>query len=86
MGANIVGTTDSYASDDNQLVMPGYAQVNLFASYDIQENLSVSLNVNNAFDAFGITESEEGAIPGNGLVRARAINGRTSTVTLKYSF
>lgn len=86
IGANIVGTTDSYASDDNQLVMPGYAQVNLFASYDIQENLSVSLNVNNAFDAFGVTESEEGAIPTNGLVRARAINGRTSTVTLKYSF
>ncbi|MFN3228220.1 MAG: TonB-dependent receptor domain-containing protein [Asticcacaulis sp.] len=88
LGANFIGTTDAYASDDNQLVMPGYIQTNLFADYKLTEALTVSLNVNNAFDVLGITEVEEGSITANttNYVRARAINGRTSTVSLKYRF
>ncbi|WP_031235868.1 TonB-dependent receptor domain-containing protein [Asticcacaulis sp. AC402] len=88
VGANFVGTTDAYAQDDNQLVMPGYIQTNLFADYDLTEALTASLNINNAFDVLGITEVEEGAITANATnyVRARAINGRTTTVTLKYRF
>ncbi|MDC7696102.1 TonB-dependent receptor [Asticcacaulis sp. DXS10W] len=87
-GANFVGTTDAYAQDDNKLVMPGYVQTNLFADYSLTEDLTVSLNVNNAFDVLGITEVEEGAITDNATnyVRARAINGRTSTISLKYRF
>ncbi|MCA1935813.1 MAG: TonB-dependent receptor, partial [Asticcacaulis sp.] len=87
-GANFVGTTDAYAQDDNQLVMPGYVQTNLFADYSLTDDLTVSLNVNNAFDVLGITEVEEGAITDNATnyVRARAINGRTSTISLKYRF
>lgn len=88
LGANFIGTTDAYASDDNQLVMPGYIQTNLFADYKLTDALTVSLNVNNAFDVLGITEVEEGSITANttNYVRARAINGRTSTVSLKYRF
>ncbi len=87
-GANFIGTTKSYTSDDNLLVMPGYIQTNLFANYQFTEKLLVSLNVNNAFDTFGVTEAEEGSITANttNYVRARAINGRTTTLSLKYSF
>jgi outer membrane receptor protein involved in Fe transport len=86
IGANVIGTTKSFAQDDNQLVMPGYAQVNAFIGADITEGLSLTVNANNLFNAFGLTESEEGAIPGNGIIRGRAINGRTVSATLKYSF
>ncbi len=86
IGANVIGTTKSYAQDDNLLVMPGYAQVNAFIGADITEGLSFTVNANNLFNAFGLTESEEGSIPGNGIIRGRTINGRTVSATLKYSF
>ncbi len=86
VGATVIGTTDSYAQDDNVMVMPGYDYVNLFGSYRIQENFSVLLSVNNAFDDFGLSESEEGAIPANGIIRARGISGRTSSLTFRYDF
>jgi hypothetical protein len=42
--------------------------------------------VNNLFDTVGITEAEEGSVPENNIIRARTINGRTTSVTLKYAF
>ncbi|WGM48018.1 Vitamin B12 transporter BtuB [Brevundimonas sp. NIBR10] len=88
VGANVVGTTDSYAQFDNQLVLPGYVIVNPFASYDLTEDLSLSLNVNNVFDEFAVTESEEGSITAGAanVLRARTLNGRTASVTLRYTF
>lgn len=88
IGANFIGTTKSYAQDSNELVMPGYTQVNLFADYRITDGLSLSVNVNNLFDTVGLTESEEGSIIAgqDNIIRARSINGRTSSATLKYSF
>jgi outer membrane receptor protein involved in Fe transport len=88
LGANIIGTTDSFAQDNNKLVMPGFTQVNLFADYRFAERWVASLNVNNAFDTFGITESEEGSIVAGteNIIRARSIPGRTSTVSLRYEF
>jgi outer membrane receptor protein involved in Fe transport len=88
VGTNIIGTTKSYAQDTNELVLPGYTQVNLFADYAITEGLVLSVNVNNLFNAKGLTESEEGSITEGttNIIRARSINGRTSTATLKYTF
>jgi outer membrane receptor protein involved in Fe transport len=86
VGINLIGTTDSYAQDNNDLKFDGYNQVNAFATYNLTQALSVSLNVNNLFDATGITEAEEGSIPDNNIIRARTINGRTTSATLKYEF
>ncbi len=86
VGASFIGTTDSYAQDDNVLVMPGYVYVNVFADYQITKNLTIALSVNNLFDEFGLSESEEGAIPANGIIRARGITGRSSAVSLKFNF
>ena len=86
VGANIIGTTKSYASDPNGLVMPGYTQVNLFAEYFIGDGQSISLHVDNAFNAVGITEID-GAnqhVPSNGMGYARSIIGRTIYASWQY--
>ncbi|GER05779.1 TonB-dependent receptor [Iodidimonas muriae] len=88
IGANIIGTTSSFAQFNNELKLPGYTQVNLFANYEILSGLVLSADVNNLFDTLGVTEAEEGSILPNSdaVIRARAINGRTASVTLRYSF
>ncbi|MCC2617746.1 TonB-dependent receptor [Aestuariibacter halophilus] len=87
IGANLIGTTDAYAQDNNDLEFDGYNQVNVFADYFITDDLTVAVNINNLFDEVGITEAEEGSVAGNdSIIRARTINGRTTSVTLKYRF
>ena len=90
LGANVIGTTDSYAQDNNQLKMPGYTQVNAFVSVHPADNVTLSVNGNNLFDVKGITEVEEGAIPAGGpnggIVRARSITGRTISAAIKFDF
>lgn len=83
-GANIVGTSSSYAQDSNLLKLPGFTQVNLFATVRPLERVQLSINANNVFDVRGFTEAEEGAIPANGIVRARSINGRTISASVRY--
>jgi len=86
IGANIVGTTDSYTQDGNQLKLPGFTQVNAFLSVRPIPRVQVSVNANNVFNTAGFTEAEEGSIPASGYVRARSINGRTVSASLRYSF
>lgn len=86
VGVSFIGTSDAYTQDSNELVMPGFTYVNASASYEISKGLWVSLSVNNAFDAVGVSEAEEGSLPANGLVRARSIPGRTTSVSLRYLF
>ncbi|TYK64868.1 TonB-dependent siderophore receptor [Colwellia echini] len=91
-GFNFIGTTDAYAQDGGDqdagdaLKFDGYTQVNAFAQYYLSDSFSVALNVNNLFNVVGLTEAEEGNIPANNIIRARAINGRTTSMTLKYDF
>jgi outer membrane receptor protein involved in Fe transport len=87
VGASIVGTTKSYAQNDNQVVLPAFIVVNPFASYNLSDKLSVALSVNNLFDKVGYTEAEgQGNLTNNPLFVARSINGRTTKATLKYTF
>jgi len=86
IGANIVGTTSSFAQDNNDLELAGFAQINLFLNVELTEGLVASVNVNNVNNAFGLTESEEGSLPANGIIRGRPINGRTTSVSLRYAF
>lgn len=86
---SVLGTTKSYAQDDNDLVMPGYAYFNLIGRAGIIEGLSLVLSLNNIFDTVGITEVEgngDGTFGSNRLVRARSIVGRSSTLSLQYKF
>ena len=85
-----LGTTESFATDGNDLVQPGYVYLNLLGKVGLTKGLSLSLNINNIFDAVGITEVEgQDGMAINGTdryVRARSITGRSSALTLQYSF
>lgn len=87
-GFNVIGTSKAYAQDSNELVFPGYAQVNAFVNVKPMDKIELSLNANNLFNTVGITEAEEGSITSgvNNYIRARSINGRTISASLKYSF
>ena len=86
LGVNAVGTSDSYAQDSNQLVLLGFTAVNAFVNLRPADGITLSLNANNVFDVEGFTEAEEGAIPANGIVRARSINGRTLSASVRFDF
>lgn len=86
VGANVIGTTSSYAQDSNQLKLPGYTVANAFVQYRPTSRLLLSLNANNLFDVQGFTEAEDAVIPANGIVRARSINGRTTSMTARILF
>ncbi|MFE8585584.1 TonB-dependent receptor domain-containing protein [Sphingomonas sp. NCPPB 2930] len=86
IGANVIGTTSSYAQDSNQLKLPGYTVVNAFVQFRATDRILVSLNSNNLFNALGFTEAEDGVIPTNGIVRARAINARTTSLSVRVGF
>ena len=84
-GVNIIGTTSSYADDANDLVMPGYTEVNLFANYLITPALNLSFHVNNVGNVIGITEIDN--LPNaQGVATARSIDGRTARMGLSYKF
>ncbi|MBI5721905.1 MAG: TonB-dependent receptor [Burkholderiales bacterium] len=86
-GGALVGTTKSYAQDDNQVVLPAYYVVNAFANYEFAPNTTFSLGVNNLFDKVGYTEAEgQGNLTNNALYIARSINGRSVRASLKYTF
>ncbi|MCV2886307.1 TonB-dependent receptor [Aestuariibacter sp. AA17] len=86
VGASIQGSTDFYVQDSNALKQDGYSIVNLFATWFVSDAFSVSVNVNNATDEFVITESEEGSAQIGDIIRARPLNGRTSSIAMKYTF
>ncbi|CAH0496195.1 TonB-dependent siderophore receptor [Novosphingobium sp. CECT 9465] len=86
IGANVIGTSSSFAQDSNLLKLPAYTQVNAFLTVKPTDRMQVSINANNLFDVKGFTEAEEGAIPANGIVRARSINGRTVSASVRFDF
>ena len=52
------------------------------------QNVELSLNANNLFNVTGITEAEEGSIVtgANNYLRARSINGRTISASIRFDF
>jgi outer membrane receptor protein involved in Fe transport len=87
LGASLVGTSKSYAQDDNQVVLPAYRTINAFTNFEFAPNTTISLGVNNLFDATGYTEAEgQGNLTNNPLYVARSINGRSLRAVLKYAF
>ena len=88
VGGNIIGIDDTFSQDDNAFTIPGYSYVNLFANYFVTEDMTLSVNVNNAFDDFGVTEVQGfGQTVGDyTYMAARGITGRTATVSLRYVF
>jgi outer membrane receptor protein involved in Fe transport len=86
LGAVFLGTTDSYAQDSNLLRTPGYVTTNAFVQVRPAARLLLSLNASNLFDTRAITSFDEATIPASGILRARPLNGRTVSTTLRADF
>jgi len=94
LSASWIGTSESFSTDVNQLKQKGYSVVHLTGAYNVTDNLQLSLNVSNAFNAYGITESgndgrEQFDFNGDGTFDGtvgRSILGRVTTARLKYNF
>ncbi|AXJ96136.1 MULTISPECIES: TonB-dependent receptor [unclassified Sphingomonas] len=84
LGASFIGTTFSYASDVNELKMPGYVLTGAFASYAITPALQLSVNAQNLFNVLAITELGiwSDTLPTNGTNAARAFPGRNFSATI----
>jgi outer membrane receptor protein involved in Fe transport len=88
IGVSLIGTTDVYSQNDNNIVLPAYIYMNAYASYEITKGLSLSLNVNNLLDNLGFTEMEDQPFTDNAVnyMRARPITGRSTKFSVIYNF
>lgn len=88
VGFAAIGTSSSYAQDNNLLKLKGYVLINPFINYKFNKAFMLSVNANNLLNTIGITESEEGSITDNttNIIRARSVTGRTISATVSFSF
>lgn len=92
VGGAVNGTTSSFVDFENRLKMPGYSVVTAFVSVKAMDNLTVSVNANNLFNATGFTEGDAGRVfdtDGNGAYDTtigRSITGRTISASARFSF
>jgi outer membrane receptor protein involved in Fe transport len=84
VGGNVIGTTSSYGNDQNTIVMPGYALVNLFATYQVTPKLQAMITANNVTNAIAYSELDN--IGGATAGAARAFDGRTVQASVRYNF
>ena len=85
-GVMLQGSTDYFLQDNNDLKQDAYMLVNLFGNWDITEDLTAYINVNNLTDEFVLTESEEGSGAVGSIIRARPLSGRSSSIGITYRF
>lgn len=86
IGANIIGSTKSFAQDENVLRIPGYETVNTFIQFRPIDRVVLSLNISNLFDTSAITDVAANTIPATGVVLAQSLYGRTVTGGFRYFF
>ena len=87
VGAVFIGTTESYASDFNTLVMPGYVTTNAFVQFRPTDRLLLSVNANNLFNKRALVAVEDqfgGFTPD--IKNVRTLNGRAISATARFSF
>lgn len=86
IGAVFIGSTDSYAQDNNVLKMPGFVTTNAFVQVRPADRLLLTVNASNLFDVAAFTAFDDGTIPATGIVRSRPLNQRTISATLRFDF
>jgi len=86
LGANIIGQTESYTQDVNQLKMPGYTTVGLFAQVRPVERLVLSINASNVFDKRAYVEIFDATVPATGIGSGRALYGRLVNASARVFF
>ena len=86
VGASIVGTTESFAQDTNQLTIPGYTTVNAFLQVRPVDRVVVSMNAYNLFDEVALTDVSSASLPANGLTLVQALPGRNLSASVRFYF
>ena len=86
VGAVLIGTTRSYAQDDNILRVPGFVTTNAFVQFRPAPRLQLTLNAANLFNVKAFTAFDDATIPATGIVRARPLNGRNTSLTARFDF
>ncbi len=86
LGLVLQGSTDFYLQDNNDLKQEAYTLVNFFGNWNVTDNLTAFINVNNLTDEFVITEAEEGSGAVGSIIRARPLSGRSTVVGVTYYF
>jgi outer membrane receptor protein involved in Fe transport len=86
IGAVFIGTTDSFAQDQNVLKVPGYMTTNAFVQVRPTERLLLSLNAANLFNVLAINAISDPAIPASGIVSAQVLTGRTVSAAARFAF
>jgi outer membrane receptor protein involved in Fe transport len=86
IGANLIGATSSYATDNDLMRVPGYLLVNAFLQYRPVERVQLMLNANNLFDEVAWIEITTPSVPANGVGLGRAANGRTISFSARMDF
>ncbi|MEG3175654.1 TonB-dependent receptor [Sphingomonas sp. RB3P16] len=86
VGAVFIGTTGSYATDENLLRLPAYVTTNAFVQLHATKQLLLSVNANNLFDVAAITGVLDATIPAGGIVQGRTLTGRTLSATARLDF
>lgn len=86
VGVALQGSTEFYLQDNNGLEQEAYLLVNLFGNWNITDELTAFININNLTDEFVITEAEEGSGVAGDIIRARPLSGTSTVVGLTYRF
>jgi len=97
VGLNLIGQSEAFSGDNNDLELDSFLIANLFLNYRITENMSVAVQVNNLTDEEALTEAEEGSAPapisgtstladGLSVIRGRTYPGRSTSLSLRYEF
>ncbi|MDF8332231.1 TonB-dependent receptor domain-containing protein [Novosphingobium cyanobacteriorum] len=86
VGANVTGQTSSFSQDVNQLKMPGYTLVGLFAQVRPIDRLVLGVNAANVFNKMAFVDIGDATIPASGVALARTLTGRTITASARVFF
>ena len=86
VGLVLQGSSDFFIQDNNDLKQEAYTLVNLYGNWDITDEFTAYLNINNLTDEFVLTEAEEGSGAVGSFIRARPLSGRSSSLGFTYRF
>ncbi len=73
-GLSLIGTTKSFAGNDNTAELPAFSTLNLFGNVEVYKNVSLNLGVSNLLNKVGYTEDW------------RSIDGRAVKLGVKFAF
>jgi outer membrane receptor protein involved in Fe transport len=86
VGATFIGTTSSYATDENLLKVPGFVTTNAFVQFRPVDRVTLAVNASNLFDVLAITAVDDVTLPATGVAKGHVLTGRTISASVRFDF